>query len=478
MKKKLSIALIGALCVFLAAGNVFAASYASDLAVDKTAVDGMGDLPLEFSYRLNHAADSVDVIVYDDSTMTEVRTLSGGTARGVNNVYWDNNDDGGNPVPVGSYSFKVQVQSTDSATSITGTKWYQNCDPYSDSADQPYGSDVNKNPESEHFGHLYVVHQNDASPDDIALIYEYPSDVGVASGSGSDADAITSGASDLVVDWDDNGTVPRFIQVDEEGYLYVANWYGSGPNAMREIFRFDPDITNPQIVLGNSTNPEYSDVAKSCDVRGTGTDKTIWLMDTGTLSGEPIVWKWIDTNGDGTWTDENVATSFTLSAGDDPDGTVMSIDVDADGNCYISSDEAGTGENDVAKFAPDGTRIWATGAGTSPNLAFVRTVRVWDGANPEDTSDDVVIIDSTTGGSSSGLTILDADDGSVLATDQTWSAYQGFDVVGNAYNISQSGRYIKLSTLQGGITDYTTDFTGSISVNAVVPVELSVFSIE
>lgn len=469
--------------ILLGTANIFAASYASDLEVSPGAINGLGDLPVAISYRLNDAATNVTVTLYDSGTMTDVRDITGGTARGVNTVYWDGNDDLGANVPVGNYKAKVRVQSADSVSTITTTQWYQDVDPDAASTN-PGQCDINKNPQSEHFGHIYLVHANDGTANGTPLIYEYPSDMGVplATGSAQNGDAITSGGADndASVNWDENGTVPRHVTVDEDGYVYVGNWYEGGANAnsLREIMRFDPDLTNGQIVLGFATNPDFNSPTKSCDVRGTGTDKTIAIC-TSSVFGTPKVLLYQDTDGDGTWTDEEEATSFTLSAApDDPNATDMNIQLDADGNIYVCSDEGtNTDDHDVAKYQPDGTRLWAIGAGDVPNLDFIRSIRLWDGANPEDTSDDVLILDSSLG-SSAGITVVDPADGSVIDSAQTWTGWMGLDVVGNVYGIAQLDRYVKMSLIKGAITDYTTHSLGSVTFNTQVPAELSIFSVE
>jgi hypothetical protein len=470
------------MAMICAAAPVYAAVYASDLSIDKTAINVIADYPVTISYRLNDTGASVEVIIRDVGTSTAIRTLDAteadpnhqpGTARGVNAVQWDGRDDGGVYAPIDNYSYEVRCyNSSDPVAGFQTTRWYQLLD--AGAPANPYANAINTNPSSSHFGHIYVVHnREDAGTGD--TIYEYPSDMGVPLSTGDNqiGVAVTSGAPDdsSPINWDDGGLVPRYLVIDADDYVYACNWHegATPPNNMHEVWRLDADLTNAVVVLGEGTNAELADAQKACYVTGTGTDKRIYVMDTGALAGDPQVLVWRDTDGDGTWADESLETSFILSDVNDGDSTAMSIAVDAAGNIFVTSDEgAAGGEASIAMYNSSGVNQWRNNTFT-----YVRQLGLWYGANAGSTADDVLVVDSIVG-SSSGCTEIDISTG--LATTnagQTWSAYQSFDVVGNICNTSQAGAYVKMSRIENSIIDYTT--TGLTTMNVAVPVELSIF---
>jgi len=465
MKKFLTVALLATTVVGLQQ-NAEAAAYASDLNYSATAIEP-GDFPIDLSYRLNDDATTVTVEVLTSPGSTVVKTLSGPVARGQHNVSWDGTDNGSSAVADGDYTFRVNVLSADSATTITDTQWFTDTDPGTASAGDPFGVTINNNPDSEYFGYIYVAHNRaDTATNNL---WAYPADMGNAAGGGADGLAAFSFAPDDAstspttggINWDDNGNVPRYVAIDEDDFVYANNWFESGePDSLRQLWRWDADGSNPTLVLANSTNPEYSDATKFSTIQGTGTDKSIYLMDGAVLSSTVRVLKWTDTDADGTWADESLATSITLTLADDPAAVDMTVAVDADENYFVVADEgSGTGDHDIAKYDSAGNRLWARGSdNVAPyNFQFVRRVALWPGVDANDTSDDVLIIDSNNEGSSTGITILDTDTGEVIHSQQTFRGYGSFDVLGNLYASSQAGDDVKMSLLQGSIIDYTTN---------------------
>lgn len=457
----------GLLLVFCSAGAVQAAVFASDL----TAPTGImsASWPITLMYTLNEtgANQVCDLIIRGPSPATTiVRTLDITEAdpaqvpdatMGYNSVEWDGLNDLGVAVSTGEYTWEVYA-ANDGVGSFQTTSWYHLVD--TSAPNNPVGIAVVTDPSSPRFGHLYVAHEKeDAGAGD--TLWEYDASVGGNVGDGVAGTALNSfGAEGGGLDWDENGTVPRLPRMDEDGHVYVANWYdgASPPNNLREIWRFDPDGANPTIVLQYSTNSELDDTQRGLRVVGTGTSKTIYVIDTGALGGEPFVKWWVDSDGDGLFSDEVLSASFELNSATDPDGTHMDIALDDEGNIYVASEEGATGgDSSIAKYTSAGVNVWRNNTFT-----YVRGIDIYPGANPLSAADDVLIIDSISG-SSSGCTFIDISDGSTIDGAQTWSAYGTSDPVGNEYHTSQAGRYIKRST-RVGANSYTKSALTAVNI--------------
>ena len=91
---------------------------ASNLIGKEVQVRGAGKISHEggdhtLHFELQGEAESVTIEVMDEDGKV-VRTMTSGTAdKGENDIVWDGRDDNGNPVPDGSYEFRIEAENED-----------------------------------------------------------------------------------------------------------------------------------------------------------------------------------------------------------------------------------------------------------------------------------------------------------------------------------------------------------------------------
>src|SRR4051794_31075582 len=172
------------------------------------------------SYLLNeNATGGVGVSILNASNSV-VRTISGGTALGLNQVVWDGKDNSNNNLPSGNYSFRV------TSTGDTRAAWTQiSTDSTLNNFELPRGVAVNTNPNSPYYGRVYVSNPR-TNPtgagrtmgDGLYMLNSDLSDTGIPGGTGP----YTGG-----VDWTTDGTGgvgPFRLQVGSDDSVYITDW--------------------------------------------------------------------------------------------------------------------------------------------------------------------------------------------------------------------------------------------------------------
>jgi hypothetical protein len=199
------------LLVFPAAA--FANVFAAHLAVSDSLYDPTGG-DLEITYRLNEAATSVTIEIFAESApSTPVRTLTGGTAQGLNTVNWDGTD-GSTQVPDGNYSFRVIADDT-----VGHTSWEQINDTASDLQQHfygPRGIAVQTDQTSPYFGTIYVC---EGYPGATASGRTTTGGIYAVGNDGSDI----FGQGDTAFNGASSDNTYR-CTLSEDGDLYIADW--------------------------------------------------------------------------------------------------------------------------------------------------------------------------------------------------------------------------------------------------------------
>lgn len=113
MKRKVMMSMLLVFAFVVCTSASFANVFASDL----SAPENITGFPVALQYRLNDNATTVTVEIFGPlPDTTVIKTINGGTARGLNTVYWDGTKNDSTPAPAGSYKFKVKAESTGYST--------------------------------------------------------------------------------------------------------------------------------------------------------------------------------------------------------------------------------------------------------------------------------------------------------------------------------------------------------------------------
>jgi hypothetical protein len=172
------------------------------------------------SYLLNeNATGGVGVSILNASNSV-VRTISGGTALGVNQVVWDGKDNSNNNLPSGNYTFRV------TSTGDTRAAWTQiSTDTTLNNFELPRGVAVNTNANSPYYGRVYVSNPRTnataagrAMGEGLYMLNSDLSETGIAGGTGP-----YTGGVDWTLDGT-GGTGPFRLQVGPDDSVYVTDW--------------------------------------------------------------------------------------------------------------------------------------------------------------------------------------------------------------------------------------------------------------
>ena len=259
------------------------------------------------SYLLNEPASS-GVTVAIKANATTLRTLSlaggsAGTARGTNSVVWDGRNDSSNNVAPGSYSIHV------TASASGHGDWTQISNDLAEGnyAYAPTGIAVNRNPNSPHYGRVFV-----ANALENPLGLSQPGDaVGVlkanADGSAAEEGILSSGGWA----WAGDFYSPWKIEVSADDFTYVNDRQTNG-----FILRFDQTISSNSLtlVLRNDNWPNAGQaILAGPAIVGTGTNTQIWMADLNT-SGVGI--RRFQVSADGTLATNDLGTTIVPTGGD------------------------------------------------------------------------------------------------------------------------------------------------------------------
>jgi hypothetical protein len=314
--------------------------------------------PATITYTLDAAATGgVDVEIY--SGATRVRVIpSTSSSLGVNYVYWDGKNDSGATVPVGDYTVKVIARATQTSWTGTVTKY----------AAASQGIAINKRQGSQHFGKIYVAHRTTNNITDGTTAdgggyawenstwtkkSEYPNG-GVTIYTLQGSTPVSSGEfARPSPSWDDFG--PVRVNIDDEDYVYVSDWWQFGypatfvPQGKQKdirIWRFNPDGTSPIEVLSYTSNG-MPETTCGFRVKGSGNNKSIYLV----ARTKNSIYKYTTNNGV-RWTSTSPEEVIPLG---ESQSAPADLCLDSSNNIYVCfGDVFGSG---TVSFSPSSTAV-------------------------------------------------------------------------------------------------------------------------
>jgi hypothetical protein len=207
----------------------FANVYAAHLSAER--VTGGYDL----TYRLNEAASTATVEILDGVTV--IRTLTGGTAKGANVVFWDGQDSSAVDVPDGLYAWRVTA-----VDSVGHSSWELISDivPIQTQFYSPRGVAVNKDQTSDYFGTVYVAEWIAGTV--TALTGSRTTTEGVYILS-NDLEDVIVGQGDVAL----VGSINPYRFDIYDGKLYIADWSDSTSG----VYRVNGDGSGLVEILAN-----------------------------------------------------------------------------------------------------------------------------------------------------------------------------------------------------------------------------------
>ena len=435
--------------VAVQSGTIWANVYATNLGQSANAFNTGQNVTL--SYLLNESATSATVEILNPSN-TVVRSITGGTSVGVNQVIWDGKNNSNANLPSGNYSFRV----TSAGTARPGTAWTSiSTDSVLNNFEQPRGVAVNKNPDSPYYGRVYVSNSRNlptaagrAMSDGLFMLNADLSDTGIAVGTGPHA----GGA-----DWPSGGSVGPFrVEVGPDSSVYVTDW--SDPHS--GLWQAPADLSgNWTEILDSSSGRDagggtlvhgsISDVV----ITGTGASRKLYTADEDLGVGGHIIYYNIGTD-----------SVFTEAAGADPSHSGVffnnansnvdaggtgnwninlfnSVAVDKRGDFWYSQNRsAGTDRASLVRIDPTTGKInWdsLTSLGSPDPLRGTQGI-AYDPIN------DVIALATNIGGN---IVILDALNRTVLTTfafGGTTNTDLAFDNAGNLYVGNLSSERVRI----------------------------------
>lgn len=278
---RLNVSVVAVLLWLCAGGVAYANVYPSGVSVDASTLnDTCGTLKV--TYVLNEDADGdgtnpgvkIEVL---DNTLTVVRTVSiARQSKGTHEFEWDGRKDDGSRAPNGDYTVKITAAdfgyvswtqiSDESALEPGVTDWNYT------HFERPMGISVNKNPQSEKYGQIYVSQASAlttvsgrACLDGIYVMYADTSPVSETPYTGG-------------VDWASDGanyTAPWKSNIGPDDHLYVSNFNAD------LIYEFNGDMSVATQLI-DATNKTSGQYAESVVVTGTqaGGDRKIYLTNS------------------------------------------------------------------------------------------------------------------------------------------------------------------------------------------------------
>ncbi|MCF7922801.1 MAG: hypothetical protein K9M55_08880, partial [Candidatus Marinimicrobia bacterium] len=439
---KRSILLVAALTLILGfATTSYANVYATNLEVSATVITtGATNSTVDISFLLNEDADNgVDVNIYSGASLVRTLTLATAT-KGTNTVSWDGTDAGGASLPDGNYTFEVTAADDGNAT------WTKISDDLKTVMYSPKGISVNRDPESPHFGTVYISNGYAGTSLNAGAVYN---------GDGiylynSAQDSLTF--SDGGISWGHSSNSPNKTSIGDDGRVYVTD-YGAD-----ELYVFDAEISPESAFRVLDGDNKVADQYISANwVHGSGADRVIYTADAHYLTGQGIL-------------EYSIGLEDTMIAGDygsiaisRPNNGFYQLDVETDqaGNIYFCQKQANPGlAYPLLKYPPyTGTTmtiddtLWTvpmtyTGA---QGIALDETNNriAWG----EYYSGTVYIHDMTTGA------LLET-----IATGQSLTQDLAFDAAGNLYTCDNGSEYWHVWSAPDGANEFTTPGLATITI--------------
>ncbi len=407
------------------------------------------------SYLLNENATGGVTVSILNSSNSVVRTITGGTSTGINQVLWDGKDNSNVNLPAGDYSFRV------TSTGDTRSDWaLTSTDSVLANFELPRGVAVNKNPDSAYYGRVYVSNPR-TSPtvagrqmgDGLYMLNADLSDTGIAGGTGHH-----TGGVDWLDDTADSGGVSPFrLEVGPDDSVYITDW----SDAHSGLWQAPPDLGGSWTEVLDSSDRDSTGLSSvhgsivDVVVVGTGENRRIYTSDED-----------IGTPGSIIRYDIGTETTFTEPAGttersgylfnnlnSNPGGSgnwninlFNSLAIDKRGDFWYSQNRSnGTDLASLVRigdFDPDtgiGTINWdsLTALGNPDPLRGIQGI-AYDPVN------DVLALATNTGGN---IIIFDPNTQTVLtqfAFGATTNTDMAFDNAGNLYVGNRSAEYVRV----------------------------------
>ena len=329
--------------------------YASDIHVNDgltNVLANAGDI-ISITYRLNEpATGGATIQLLAGNTVVKYRDLppgGSGTVRGFNVVSWDT---GANPIPNGTYSIAIVVNS---AGYTNWTQITSDTDDANTYVNDGRGIAVDRNPTSPYYGRVFVSNAtpgpNPALPNDTVGVLKFNADT-------SSAEEGSSSAGTDGYNWLDSGVSPWKLEVSADDHVYVDD-LGLGGLVVSWNPTFSSNSMNAVLRQDNlSANSKLSGPALA--VSGTNVD--LFMGDTNRA--QILHWK-LDSNfrcalnDPGTVVVSNPAVSNFFDVALDPSGNLYT--------CAYVLTEAGASPRVFRYHAPGATPAttpdWAVGAG-------------------------------------------------------------------------------------------------------------------
>jgi hypothetical protein len=275
--------------VAVPSSTIWANVYATNLGQSANAFNTGQNVTL--SYLLNESATSATVEILNASNSV-VRSITGGTSLGMNQVIWDGKDNSNANLPSGNYSFRV----TSGGTARPGTAWTQiSTDSTLNNFELPRGVAVNKNPDSPYYGRVYVSNPR-TNPtaagrtmgDGLYMLNADLSETGIPGGSVPQ----TGG-----VDWSLDGTGgvgPFRLEVGPDSNVYITDW--SDPHS--GLWQAPPSLSGAWTEILDSSNGRDPSGATNVHgsisdvvVTGTGANRKLYTADEDLGSGSILYYE-------------------------------------------------------------------------------------------------------------------------------------------------------------------------------------------
>lgn len=473
--------------------------YAAHLQPAGTSWDFSQSGAMNISYRLNHAATSVTVEVFRLSEpATVIKTITGGTAYGLNTVSWDGTDNSNTPVTgAGDYSFRVIA-----ADSVGYTSW-TNITPTSggnEIGDAQYyaaqGVAVNREPTSAHFGRIYIgssyTDATSANPGATAVgdgLFLLNSDMTFRDGSAATAAAAAN--AQLIT----NGTStssPWKININQNNpdEIVVTDFVDGFEN----VWIFNADGTSVSRILNSSTTGPTGTFthgnAISAALTGTGADRKLWIIDEDKDVGAARLAGGYDiVRFDiGTTLEDFAGQGVEVKNGGGPNFNAQIFYTGRDmqfgrvsglSRIYVATRRANNSTTNMAvtcytldaSGVVNGT-LWTQTTGslsTATGAVFIYPNCV---AVDEVHGRVAVARDVNSNNNLGRVVILNSETGAYITTFET-GAYSvrdlDFDAAGNLYSANQTDEHIRMWSPPDGPNSYTTPYYGVLAINCGSP---------
>jgi hypothetical protein len=439
--------------------NSFANVYPTSLSQSANSFNTGQNVTL--GYLLNEDATAGVTVSILNNANTVVRTITGGTTKGVNQVVWDGKDDSNASLPVGNYSFRVTTNGT------TRTDWgLISTDNALTDFELPRGVAINNNPNSTYYGRVYVSNGRNSATgggrimsDGIYVLNSDLTDTNITGGTGPYTAGVAWQDAAAPVGPDTGGTSPFRLQVGSDDSVYITDW--SDPHA--GLWQATPDLSSAVEVLDstgraasglNGTHGSISDVV----ILGSGDSRVLWTADEDYIAGGAST---------GSVLRYDIGATTTFSG--DPSGVVYvdgatgaanriinfenSIAVDNDGKLWLSQNRSnGTDKPSLIQVDPaDGSVLWES----LTSLGSPDPLRGTEGMAFDPVNNVIALVATAQASPRNGLiTIFDPVTKSVLTTFQfgatpvsTGSGNNNdvaFDNSGNLYVTNRSGERLRV----------------------------------